>query len=381
MRKLIALLAVCFVMGAFASGAMAVTVEVDEVSGSSSGVDVPITVSDPTNIAGAAFTLEYDTDAIEITEVSSTFFDTFVNQGFTQADGLDANNMVDGYLSPLVENYITGSGMKISAARKDGASSGSATTLFTLRVRLKNGSEGVDYPIEIVKTELSNTSAGYSASGEEIPVLYDVDAGGNIGSMSGTVLTDGSVTFTVPTPPVVIEHSYEEGLNLVPFTATGSGIINASDLEDKIESENSGLTVVQIFGWDAQNQRFTSAYIASLGLNDFGLTEGASYFVQTSGQGNLSIEGNDYGSLPLFEGLNLLGVPDGRTDITEASDLADDIASKSGLTVVQIFGWDPENQRFTSAYIHSLSINDFELASDTMGYFVQVSGDGTYYPY
>lgn len=381
MRKLIALLAVCFVMGAFASGAMAVTVEVDEVSGSSSGVDVPITVSDPTNIAGAAFTLEYDTDAIEITEVSSTFFDTFVNQGFTQADGLDANNMVDGYASPLVENYISASGMKISAARKDGASSGSATTLFTLRVRLKNGSEGVDYPIEIVKTELSNTSAGYSASGEEIPVLYDVDAGGNIGSMSGTVLTDGSVTFTVPTPPVVIEHSYEEGLNLVPFTATGSGIINASDLEDKIESENSGLTVVQIFGWDAQNQRFTSAYIASLGLNDFGLTEGASYFVQTSGQGNLSIEGNDYGSLPLFEGLNLLGVPDGRTDITEASDLADDIASKSGLTVVQIFGWDPENQRFTSAYIHSLSINDFELASDTMGYFVQVSGDGTYYPY
>lgn len=192
MRKLIALLAVCFVMGAFASAAMAVTVEVDEVSGSSSGVDVPITVSDPTNIAGAAFTLEYDTDAIEITEVSSTFFDTFVNQGFTQADGLDANNMVDGYASPLVENYITGSGMKISAARKDGASSGSATTLFTLRVRLKNGSEGVAYPIEIVKTELSNTSAGYSASGEEIPVLYDVDAGGNIGAMAGTVLESGS---------------------------------------------------------------------------------------------------------------------------------------------------------------------------------------------
>ncbi len=43
-------------------------------------VTLPVTVDDPVGIAGAAFTLTYDTTKLTLTSIASSFFDTFANQ-------------------------------------------------------------------------------------------------------------------------------------------------------------------------------------------------------------------------------------------------------------------------------------------------------------
>ena len=132
-------------------------------------IQVPITVSDPAGIAGAAFTLEYNTDALTV-DIESTFFDTFASQfAGTQAP---TSVEVDGqtYIQPLVSNDVSGMGTRIAAARAVAADA-SSSTLFTLNVSLIQGANAGAYPVSIVQTELNNTAAGYSADGEPIPFL------------------------------------------------------------------------------------------------------------------------------------------------------------------------------------------------------------------
>jgi len=139
-------------------------------------IDVDITVSDPVGIAGAAFTITYDPDVLEISRVRSRFFDTFAEQFVgTSASGL-TSVPVDGttYDQPLISNDVAGAGMmRIAAARAVAEDNSSNDTLFTLSVTLKEGMALGTYPdaISIVQTELSNTDAGYSSAGEAIPYL------------------------------------------------------------------------------------------------------------------------------------------------------------------------------------------------------------------
>jgi len=179
LKKTTIICAVIAIMSMAASNVFAVD-PVDITVGTVDGVStakVSITVTDPTGIAGAAFTLSYDTDILEITDVGSTFFDTFANQ-FAGTDA-DTSVPVGGttYYQPLLTNPVSGTGMRIAAARSEAAEASDSSTLFTLTVALKeSGEKDIKYTIGISQTTLTNTAAGYSASGETIPYLIGADA-------------------------------------------------------------------------------------------------------------------------------------------------------------------------------------------------------------
>jgi len=213
-RAITALLIFAMTIAA-ASSAFAVTLTVGTNSGASDAtLQVPITVDNPVGIAGAAFTVTYDTTALTLIDIESTFFDTFANQwvGTPNEASAPTSVTVDSqtYSQPLITNDITGVGTRIAAARCTAETTSSNTTLFTLSFRLKSGAQVTTYNIGITATTLNNTDAGYAAEGEAIPVLVGSD-------LSVTDLTDpsafpilldpangigtvvaGSVTFGIP---------------------------------------------------------------------------------------------------------------------------------------------------------------------------------------
>jgi len=202
-------------------------------------------------------------------------------------------------------------------------------------------------------------------------------------TVDSSVVTSGTIYVTKSSS--TITQTFKTGLNIVPFTFVGSGITKASELDAAIVAANSGVTVSQIFGWDAANQRYSAPYanFGSFSTGDFTLTAGQAYFVQVSGAATLDISGNDYTSLNLYTGLNLMAVPFSKlSTVTMASNLDSEIANATGLTVSQIFGWDATNQRYSAPYANfgSFSTGDFSLSIQDQGYFVQVSGNGTYAP-
>ena len=133
-------------------------------------IDVDIQVDDATLVAGAAFTVTFDGANLELTKVSSTFFGTFTDQGISPA-AVTVNETT--YYSPLIKNPIT-TGVMLAAARKSNGT-GTQVPLFTLSF-LAKGSAGA-YPISIVPSRITNTTAGYPEAGEPIPYLMGIDAG------------------------------------------------------------------------------------------------------------------------------------------------------------------------------------------------------------
>ena len=203
--------------------------------------------------------------------------------------------------------------------------------------------------------------------------------------LDSTVYESGTITVR----GLTITHNYVAGLNLVPFTLTGTGITKASELDAAIIAANPGIAVSEIFGWDGDNQRYFSAPYANFGggtfINNFDLVEGAAYFVRVDGVASLELTGTDYTSFSLYEGLNLLSVPYAKlATITQASQFDNELVIKTGLTVSEIFGWDGDNQRYFSApyanFGGGVFINDFVLSIGDSGYFVRVSGAGNYVP-
>ncbi|MCK9276165.1 MAG: carboxypeptidase-like regulatory domain-containing protein [Syntrophales bacterium] len=149
-------------------------VTADGTAGAASTVN--ITVDDPSQIAGAAFTVLYDTQELTLTDVQSTFFDTFAHQFATVAP--DAPTSVDigteTYTQPLVkgvEGPISqmGEGTMIAAARVQAGETAN-NTLFNLTFDVSQAYNGI-YPIQIVPSVINNTAAGYSEFGEPIPML------------------------------------------------------------------------------------------------------------------------------------------------------------------------------------------------------------------
>jgi len=175
-------------------------------------------------------------------------------------------------------------------------------------------------------------------------------------------------------------------LNLVPFTLSSTGIVKASDLDAAIVKANPSVTVSQIFGWDATNQRYSTAYINANGtpISDFTLQVGQGYFVEASGVGTLTMTGTQYTTLQLAKGLNLISVPVANSStLVKSANWDGDIVNKAtGVTMSQIFGWDATNQRYATAYINAngTAINDFTLDAQGSGYFVETSAAGNYQP-
>ena len=177
-------------------------------------VQIPITVDNPIGIAGASFTLTYDSSKITLTDVQSTFFDTFMNQWNsldTIPNPLPPTSIELGgstYTQPLIKNPVA-PGATISAARCT-PSDNSSNTLLVLSFTLKPGASVGGYAIGVSSSVIDDTAAGYDESGKSIPVLMGADLSRDITdplafpvlldpndqSVGGTLVA-GSVTFNI----------------------------------------------------------------------------------------------------------------------------------------------------------------------------------------
>ncbi|BHH85097.1 hypothetical protein [Desulforhopalus sp. 52FAK] len=156
---------------------------------------VQLKVDDASEIAGASFTVTYDTDNITLNGVTSQFFGTFDDQAIDtpDTDAIGGYVAVDSvnYYSPLVLASATDNGSMLAAARFDNGS-GIDETLFTLTFRA-TGSTGI-YPISVSQSTINNVDAGYDEAGESIPFFVGID---NDTYLSYNDCTVNAVTVTV----------------------------------------------------------------------------------------------------------------------------------------------------------------------------------------
>jgi hypothetical protein len=180
------------------ANAFGVTLTVSDAEANTSlsnSVTIDITVDDPSAIAGAAFTLTYNTQALKLIAVESDFFAPFLDQ-FSELPGvgtpfvnpqdgktyvpftedsttvyIPVEEIIDGesYSQPLMIGTETATGISIVAARLMTGEQ-SNHTLFRLTFDVSNAPAGA-YDVSIVPTTINNAQAGYSASGEAIPML------------------------------------------------------------------------------------------------------------------------------------------------------------------------------------------------------------------
>jgi len=219
-KRILTIFSVLAIVLFAASSAFAVTMTVETTAGRMGhNVPVPIIVDNPAQIAGAAFTLKYNTSALSV-DVTSTFFDTFARQfAGTAAEGT-TSVAVNGetYDQPLIANPFPGTGMWITAGRVMPADASSDRTLFILNVTLKAGKSSGTYPITVVPTALDYTRAGYglgpdgqAGTGDDTPETVNLLVGIDLNQPSDTAsaypviidddgyeshVSNGSVTFT-----------------------------------------------------------------------------------------------------------------------------------------------------------------------------------------
>lgn len=146
----------------------AVTLTVESVDGMKGDVAfIDITVDDPSEISGAAFTVTYDRSALNIDSIESGFFGTFKDQFEGVFPKPLTNVDVDGenYNTPFLFRSVS-EGVMIAAARQRAGES--KNTLFTIKFFIKK--EGV-HEINILKSHILYTNAGYKTGGESIPYL------------------------------------------------------------------------------------------------------------------------------------------------------------------------------------------------------------------
>jgi hypothetical protein len=153
-------------------------------------VVIEVRVNDASTVAGASFTVTYDTANLALTRVESDFFGSFANQniptpsnqGYVTVDNKNYDTpIVESTVSNLQGDIATGS--MFAAARVDNGT-GINVKLFTLSFTA--GSPGV-YPISVVQSKINNTDAGYSASGELIPFLVGIGPSGTYPTHTVTV--------------------------------------------------------------------------------------------------------------------------------------------------------------------------------------------------
>ncbi|MDM8523399.1 hypothetical protein QUF80_08505 [Desulfococcaceae bacterium HSG8] len=169
-------------------------------------VTVSVEADDATGIAGAALTITHP-DTLTVT-VASDVFATFISLGYDSADGLDTNNQVDGFDSPVVANSVSGTGTKIAAASPT-ALDGTNNVLFKVTFTAPaDAVEDTEYPITITATSLSNEAAGYDAAGETIDILVGIsgDTYPTLLSKDATGLGTGTVTIGADFTPGDVDN-------------------------------------------------------------------------------------------------------------------------------------------------------------------------------
>ena len=184
--SLILWIGICLIFG-FSSLSQAHTLSLETTSGWATAKAVfykgeslylNILADDATGIAGCAFTLTYPAGAltapqisseglpINSTEINSFFGFTFLKDGTTYQTHRE-NVTVSGdvgkiYFSGAAINTTTGGAKYLN---------GGPIVLFTVKFTVKSDAPVRDYNFSLSPTTLNNTQAGYSASGETIPVL------------------------------------------------------------------------------------------------------------------------------------------------------------------------------------------------------------------
>jgi hypothetical protein len=165
-----------------AASAYAVTLTVGSGSGKTNDtIEIPVTVDNPVGIAGAAFTIHYNSDHLSLSAIESTFFDTFAHQWAALSsppDPYPPGSVVvgsDTYYQPLVANHVAYTGTMVAAARCSAETNSANTTLFTLLFELNADSPEGNYSVSVISTTLDNTDAGYDAGGETIAMLIGAD--------------------------------------------------------------------------------------------------------------------------------------------------------------------------------------------------------------
>jgi hypothetical protein len=249
MKKITIAIAIFTVMAFAATGAFAATKLTVANATGTTGIPVAVTVSDPVGIAGAAFTLSYDTTKLSVTNVTSSFFGTFSSMGYDSTDGL-SDGKVDTYSSPVVVNPAEGGKItKIAAARPTGGTAADGTTLFTLTVDIIDATAetGATFPITITPTTLSNEAAGYNKDGEPIDLIIkedytaalsktDATAAGNItaGTVTkGTTYTKGDPVAPFDKKPDLDDLLYAIEMMTAQSPDTTSSGYKACDIDDK----------------------------------------------------------------------------------------------------------------------------------------------------
>lgn len=157
-----------------------------------------VTVDDASVIAGASFTVTYDTANLTLDNVNSSFFGTFDAQVIAtpESDTTGGYVTVDSvkYYSPQVVASVT-NGSMLAAARFDNGS-GTNALLFTLTFTA-TGSPGV-YPISVSQSVITNVDAGYTAAPDDtnnlIPFFVGIDGDA---SPTHTVSTINALAVTV----------------------------------------------------------------------------------------------------------------------------------------------------------------------------------------
>ena len=203
-------------------------------------LEVPIVVdkvpydatNNPVGIAGAAFTLVYDSK-LNVT-VSSKFFDTFETQFKTVKPTYSGETSVtvDGttYNQPLLKNVVpnTTTGltyMKIAAARcietALNPNDPSNRTLFVLNITTDMPDT---YEISIEPTVLTNEAAGYAATGEAINLLV------------GAVPASVSPTECKAFPVLLCADNYQSFVEDGTISFTGEVDTDGDGLKDSEEA-------------------------------------------------------------------------------------------------------------------------------------------------
>lgn len=142
------------------------TLSVSSITGEPGySVTLSVMLTENTGVAGAAFTVSYNTSALTLSSVESDYFPTFAVQGITDPDYVTVDT--ETYYKALVVN-----GDMLAAARVDNGVGDQE--IFRLHFDINSGAAPAAYNVEIAPSIIDNAAAGYMTP-TAIPLLVGID--------------------------------------------------------------------------------------------------------------------------------------------------------------------------------------------------------------